>query len=75
MAKVFTLGATYTLGLGHLKVGVDQRDVDGSKSRFTGLGGDYSLSKRTMLYVSLGQQRPDNADSRTAYGVGISHSF
>lgn len=75
VAKVFTLGTTYTLGAGHLKAGVGQRDVDGVRSRFIGLGGDYSLSKRTSVYVSLGQQRPDGAASRTAYGAGISHSF
>lgn len=75
VAKVVTLGASYTIGLGHLKAGFGHRDVDGATSKFFGLGADYNLSKRTMLYVSLGQQRPDGAASRSAYGAGISHSF
>lgn len=74
-AEVVTIGAVYAVGSGHLKAGFGHRDVDGAKTRFVGLGADYSLSKRTAAYVSLGRQDPDGAADRTAYGVGISHSF
>jgi predicted porin len=74
-AKVVTLGASYAIGRGNLKAGFGHRDVDGTKSRFVGLGADYGLSKRTTVYVSLGHQNPDGAASRSAYGAGISHSF
>jgi predicted porin len=74
-AKVYTLGATYKIGQTELKAGYGHLNVDGTKSQFLGLGADYWLSKRTSLYVSAGRNKPDHADSASAYGVGIAHSF
>jgi predicted porin len=74
-AKVYTLGVVYSMGAANFKAGYGNRDVDGAKSNFLGLGADYSLSKRTSVYVSLGRQDPDNADTSNAYGVGMNHSF
>jgi predicted porin len=74
-AKVYTLGATYKIGQTELKAGYGHLNVDGTKSQFLGLGADYWLSKRTSLYVSAGRNKPDRADSTSAYGVGIAHSF
>lgn len=75
VAKVYTLGATYKIGVAELKAGYGRLDVDGAKSKFFGLGGDYWLSKRTSLYVSAGHNKPNAGDDTTAYGVGIAHSF
>jgi len=74
-AKVFTLGAVYSIGVTALKLGFGRLDVDGAKTNFLGLGADYSLSKRTTVYVSAGHNDPKNGDSTDAYGVGLSHSF
>ena len=74
-AKVFTLGAIYSFGLTSLKLGWGRLDLDGAKTNFVGLGADYSLSKRTTLYVSAGHNDPKGGSSTNAYGVGISHSF
>ena len=75
IAKVYTLGAVYTFGAASVKAGYGRLDVDGAKSQFVGLGGDYSLSKRTSVYVSAGRNRPSSGDSATAYGAGVAHSF
>jgi len=74
-AKAYTLGATYTTGATTWKAGYGRRDVDGLKNDFVGLGADYALSKRTILYVSAGYSKPENNASSNAYGVGMSHSF
>lgn len=74
-ATVYTLGATYKLGLVELKAGYGRLDVDGERAQFLGLGADYSLSKRTTAYVSLGRHKPKDDDSATAFGVGLAHSF
>ena len=74
-AEVITVGAIYTLGATAFKAGYGRRDVDGAKSDFVGLGANHALSKRTAVYVSLGRSEPAAADSATAYGVGVTHSF
>jgi predicted porin len=75
IAKVYTLGAIYKLGAADLKAGYGRLDLDGAKSQFLGLGGDYWLSKRTSLYASAGRNKPSTGESKTAYGVGVAHSF
>ncbi len=75
-AEVITVGAAYAMGATTLKAGYGRLDLSsGSKTDFLGLGAEYALSKRTMVYASLGHRTPDNADDDTAYGVGIAHSF
>ena len=74
-AKVFTLGAIYSMGQTALKLGFGRLDVDGAKTNFAGLGADYSLSKRTTVYVSAGRNDPKGGNSSRAYGAGVSHSF
>jgi len=74
-AEVFTLGLSYASGLTTWKAGWGRRDVDGSVSQFVGLGADWALSRRSAVYASFGRQAPRGGDARTAYGVGISHSF
>ena len=77
-AKVYTLGTSYTMGAmrfmasyGHLDTGAAVNPT----ASMIGLGGQYFLSKRTNLYVSLGNKKFDGASSVSAYGVGINHSF
>ncbi len=40
-----------------------------------GLGGEYFLSKRTLLYANLGSAKRDNATRTTAFDVGVKHTF
>jgi predicted porin len=74
-ARVYTVGTTYNIGLTQLKLSLGQMDLDSRKTDFVGLGASQALSKRTNVYVSLGQRRPEASDSSTAYGVGVAHSF
>jgi predicted porin len=74
-AEVYSVGATYKLGQVELKAGYGRMNLDGDKSHFLGLGGDYWLSKRTELYISAGHNSPHGGDDTTAYGIGIAHSF
>lgn len=75
LAKVYTLGVAYRIGAAELKAGYGRLNLDGARSQFVGLGADYSLSKRTSVYVSAGRLNPAIGSSSTAYGVGVAHSF
>ena len=75
VAKVYTLGATYSIGATQLKASYGDLDVNGVGTKFVGLGASYAMSKRTEIYVSLGHRRPDAAAKQTAFGAGVSHSF
>lgn len=68
----YTLGASYTMGSTRLMAGYGHLD---NGLDFVGLGGQYFLSKRTNVYISLGNKRPSTGASQTAYGVGMNHSF
>ncbi len=78
-AEVFTLGLSHATGSTTWKAGWGRRrvdeGVDSSVSQFLGLGADWALSRRSTLYASVGRQAPRSGDARTAYGLGISHSF
>ena len=76
-AQVVMLGATAPLGAGVLKAMYFKLDSDidaRDRSKF-GLGYNHSLSKRTTLYVDLGQARQTGLTSNTAYALGVKHVF
>lgn len=75
VAKVYTLGASYNLGATTLMAGYGHRDVSGAGNQFIGLGASYALSKRTNLYASYGNSKPEVGVTKSAYGAGINHSF
>ena len=74
-ARATTLGATYTMGATTLKAGYGRQRLNDDTNHFASLGADYALSKRTTVYASLGHQRYDHEPSRTAFGVGMAHTF
>jgi predicted porin len=77
-AKAWTLGAQYFMGPWTFNLGYGELDVDGLKvEKMAGLGALYNLSKRTYVYASLADKKfkPVAAESSTAYGLGINHSF
>lgn len=62
-----------------LKLGYeDQKFKGGASTKAVALGGEYTLSKRTMLFAEIGKVDSDNvkADEKDAtYMLGIKHSF
>ncbi|SFB77317.1 porin [Massilia yuzhufengensis] len=74
----WVLGANYTMGPGKLLAGYGQKDVDGlQKVKQFSLGYEYSLSKRTYLYVDASRKKGTTAIPSTVnhYDVGVNHSF
>ncbi|MGX9217275.1 porin [Massilia varians] len=74
----WVLGANYTMGPGKFLAGYGQKDVDGlQKVKQLSLGYEYSLSKRTYLYIDASRKKGINALQSTVnhYDVGVNHSF
>ncbi len=81
--NAWVLGANYTMGPGKFLVGYGQKDPDNwVKTKQLSLGYEYSLSKRTYLYVDASRKKgPQNVNtlrnerSVNYYDLGINHSF
>jgi predicted porin len=70
---IVPLGAV-TLKLGYAKSVEDTTDTDVTKK--FGIGVDYPLSKRTLIYVSYGRNNAIAAPaSKSGYDLGIRHTF
>lgn len=74
-SRMVSLGATYGVGAATLKASYARQRLDSDTHRMLSLGAEYRLSRRTMLYTSLGHQRYERQSPRTAFGVGVAHSF
>lgn len=75
-SRMVSVGGSYALGVTTLRASYGrQRLNDGVTHHMASLGAEYHLSKRTMLYASLGHQRYEHNPSRTAFGVGVAHAF
>ena len=74
--RAFNIGATVPLGAVVLKAGYGRTKLENSpaNSKKVGLGLDYALSKRTLIYTSVGR---DSAltTAKTGYDLGIRHNF
>lgn len=79
--NAWVLGANYTMGPGKVLVGYGQKDPDNwVKTKQMSLGYEYSLSKRTYLYIDAsrktGAQTQFGVDrSVNYYDLGVNHSF
>jgi len=77
--KAWVVGANYNLGPGKLLAGYGQKDIDdvATKVKQFSLGYEYSLSKRTYLYVDASRKKglTTNPTSVNYYDVGVNHSF
>ena len=74
----WVLGANYALGPGKFLAGYGQKDTDGlEKVRQLSLGYEYSLSKRTYLYIDASRKKGLLTSPGTVnqYDIGINHSF
>jgi len=76
--KAWVLGANYTMGPGKVLAGYGQKDTDGlEKVKQLSLGYEYSLSKRTYLYVDASRKKGLTSQPNTVnhYDIGVNHSF
>ncbi len=75
VAKTITLGAQYTVDKFTYNLGWGKEKVDGAEAqRVAGAMAGYALSRRTTVYVDLAR-KSFPSESRTVYGVGLSHAF
>lgn len=82
-AKSWVVGANYTMGPGKVLAGYGQKNPDGfAKTKQFSLGYEYSLSKRTYVYLDASRKTANtvtatpNASTRiNHYDVGVNHSF
>lgn len=76
--KNWNLMATAPMGAATLKVGYGNTKAEGTGVKTTsklGVGVDYALSKRTILYFSVGNNSKNTAGSDSGYDFGIRHTF
>jgi predicted porin len=66
ISRSATVSASYRLG---------PTTLNADTNYFASLGADYALSRRTVLYASVGHKRDAHQEGRTAFGVGMSHGF
>ncbi len=74
-AKVYILGATYTLDKTTLRLGYGHLGGDVAKTDFIGAGASYALDKSLTTYLSVGNSKVSGGSGNTAYGVGMAYSF
>jgi len=75
--KSYNLMVTAPMGKVTLKAGYGQSKLDSATAasiKKTGIGADYSLSKRTTLYTSIGRDSI-RTTAATGYEIGIRHTF
>lgn len=75
--KAWLLGANYTVGAGKILAGYGQKSPDGvTKTKQFSLGYEYSLSKRTYLYVDASRRKgPTVPANINFYDIGVNHAF
>ena len=74
----WVLGANYTMGPGKVLAGYGHKDTDGLQTvKQLSLGYEYSLSKRTYLYLDASRKKGMTTVPSTVnhYDVGVNHSF
>lgn len=78
-SRAATLSATWQVAPAVLlKTGYSRQRLDAGVDHFVSLGADYSLSRRTTLYASLGRHRATPQTPQmlhTAFGFGIAHLY
>lgn len=74
-SRATTLSASFKTGANTYKVGSGRQRLGDDTNYFASLGVDHALSRRTVLYASLGHQRLAAGDDRTSFGIGMSHAY
>lgn len=85
ITRAWLVGATYAVGPGKVLAGYGQKHIeDAAKTKQLSLGYEYSLSKRTYLYLDASRKKDIvNVTTGTlaatptvnSYDVGMNHSF
>jgi predicted porin len=76
--KAWSIGTRVPLGAAVLKAGYRNVSLGSADQKKFGLGLDYSLSKRTIVYTDVGKQSGDgfSSDAKKAqFDVGVWHKF
>ncbi|TFW29764.1 porin [Massilia horti] len=82
--KAWVLGANYAMGPGKILAGYGQKHPDGAaKTKQLSLGYEYSLSKRTYVYLDASRKKDITTASGALaipsavnqYDIGMNHSF
>lgn len=76
--RAWVLGANYRMGPGKLLAGYGEKDADGlDRVKQLSVGYEYSLSKRTYVYIDASRKRglPNGTSTVNQYDIGITHSF
>lgn len=73
---IFSIGARIPAAGGVVKAQYyNRKNDDDSKLSKIGIGYDYPLSKRTNVYADAGFGKQDGADNRSAFALGVKHTF
>lgn len=81
--KAFNIGVTVPLGAMAFKLGVGRSKLEGAEAsvKKVGIGLDYALSKRTLVYTSYGRDNGVSgstgltANPKSGYDLGVRHTF
>jgi predicted porin len=78
--KAWVVGANYTVGAGKVLAGYGQKSPEGAvKVKQLSLGYEYSMSKRTYVYVDASNRKAAATATAPAsintFAVGVNHSF
>jgi predicted porin len=81
--KAWVLGANYAMGPGKILAGYGQKHPDGTiKTKQVSLGYEYSLSKRTYVYLDASRKKDITSNFALSipstvnhYDIGVNHSF
>jgi predicted porin len=74
--KAWVVGANYTMGANKFLAGYGQKAPDGlAKVKQFSLGYEYSMSKRTYIYVDASNKKGATPVSVNHFDVGVNHSF
>lgn len=77
--KAYNVSATAPLGAVAFKVGYGRSKREGAEAsvKKVGVGLDYALSKRTLVYTSYGRDKGTTfaSSSKSGYDLGVRHTF
>ncbi|MEY2619822.1 MAG: hypothetical protein RL522_2824 [Pseudomonadota bacterium] len=77
--KAYNISATAPMGALAFKVGYGRSKLEGAEAsvKKLGVGLDYALSKRTLIYTSYGHDKGTSiaTGSKSGYDLGVRHTF
>lgn len=75
-AKSFSAAIRVPIGVGRVYASYGSlRPATNLDATMFGLGGEYNLSKRTLLYANVGSAEREGLTRTTAFDLGIKHTF